>query len=118
MSQRGRKSSAELAVVAETDFRAPKPPKTYTEEHAQHWRAIVASKPADWWDSGTLPLLDVYVREIVEYRRVTDMIESGHPIHSEDKVALYDKLDKVKDRISKRMAKAAGQLRLTNQSRY
>jgi len=118
MKQRGRKSSAEVAIVRPLSDGLAKPPEHYTDEQAQHWSQIIASKPADWWDAGTLPLLDAYIRTIVEYRRVSELVDGCWPMESPDDAKTYEQLHKMQDRLASQMARLATKMRLAQQSKY
>ena len=50
MAQRGRKSAVALATVAVIPGQRPAPPAELTEEQAEEWRAIVATKPPEWFN--------------------------------------------------------------------
>ena len=52
-----RKSAEALTVVPLTGPKRPGPPAKLTAAQANTWRAVVATKPARWWDQGSIPLL-------------------------------------------------------------
>lgn len=118
MDQRGRKSSAKLATVKDTADYLPPVPDGYSDEQAQHWKGIIASKPVGWWDSGSLPILDDYCKSIVEAQRIADLMEASHPLTDDDELKRYDALQKIHGRLAGIKATAATKLRLTPQSRY
>src|SRR6056297_2152641 len=118
MKQRGRKSGAEMAVVSPLSNGLAKPPAHHNDDQAQHWSQIIASKPADWWDAGTFPLLDAYVRTIVEYQRISELADACHPIESGDDFKNYEALHKVQDRLASQLARLATKMRLSQQSNY
>jgi hypothetical protein len=118
MKQRGRKSASELSVVRPLSVELPEPPANYSDEQSATWSQILASKPADWWDAGTLPLLDAYVRAITEHGRITDLIERMHPLAGFDEFKEYDQMQRTQDRLQSQMARLATKMRLSQQSKY
>ena len=118
MKQRGRKSSAELAVVRPLSTEMPDPPASYSDDQAATWCSILASKPADWWDAGTLPLLDAYVRAIAEHARISELLERMHPLEGMDEFKDYDAMQRTQDRLASQMARLATKMRLSQQSKY
>jgi hypothetical protein len=95
----------------------PKPPEHYSDDAAALWAHITASKPMDWWDAGTLPLLDAYVKTCLEHRRISDLVER-HAIECDEDVASYEKLHKIQDRLASQLARLATKMRLSQQSKY
>lgn len=118
MDQRGRKSAAQLAVVRPLNTELPAPPDHFDDEQAQLWCEVVATKPADWWDAGTYPLLETYVRTIVEYRKVSEMVEKCHPLKGPMDFEQYEKIQKMQDRLHKAILTNATKMRLSQQSKY
>lgn len=118
MKQRGRKSSAELAVVRPLQTELQPPPDSFDDDQAQLWCEIVASKDADWWDAGTYPLLEAYVRTVVEHRRVSRLVEGCHPVADPMAFDQYDKILRAQDRLSSQLARLATKMRLSQQSKY
>lgn len=118
MGQRGRKSTASLSVVRPLENGLPPAPKNYSEDHAALWSQMVASKPQDWWDASTLPLLDAYVKVCIEHQKISELVEGMHPISSDDEIATYDKLQRIQDRMASQMARMATKMRLSQQSKY
>jgi len=73
--KRGRKSLAELTVVAIGGQRI-EPPASLTPEQADEWHQIVNSLPADYFRPGDAPLLAAFVVASVFHRRAAQDIES------------------------------------------
>ena len=73
LTSKGRKSAAALAILAPAapEFARPEPPKDLTPAEAELWRAIVATKPPDWWGADNRPLLRAYVEAISAMRTVS-----------------------------------------------
>ena len=64
MGARGRKRSAELAVVRSITAARPQPPDDLTEAQAETWRAIVNRLPGNWFGRETLPILAAHLRHM------------------------------------------------------
>lgn len=73
--KRGRKSLADLTVVAISGERM-EPPASLTEEQIDEWRRIVNSLPADYFRPGDAPLLAAFVVASVFHRRAAQDIEA------------------------------------------
>ena len=73
--KRGRKSLADLTVVAISGGRI-KPPASLTPEQVEEWDQIVNSLPADYFRPGDAPLLAAFVVASVFHRRAAQDIEA------------------------------------------
>lgn len=110
-----RKSAASLAVVPAIPSASPtrpEPPAHLPDEAATIWRATTASRPAGYFDAGSLPLLEVYSRLVAEYRRVAAAVEAM-PVDDDD----FAKLTSVADKLAGRVSSLATRMRLSQQSR-
>lgn len=63
-----RKSAAALSVIPPALPSPPPPPAELTPEQATEWRAIVATRPPEWFDSACRALLVAYCRSVVTSR--------------------------------------------------
>lgn len=111
----GRPSAAALAVVPASGPNEPLPaPSDLSDAEAELWREIVESKPADWFDVDSAPVLKEYIRAVtmcdVLDARVKEVLAAGHS----DVKQLLD----MRDKESRRMVSMATKLRLTQQSQY
>lgn len=107
-----RKSSAALAVAPVTNLPSRLlPPEGMPSVEADLWRSIVATKPVDWFQQDSAPLLTEYVRAKVMCDRIAEMLEVLDP---ETMKHLLD----MRDKESRRLATLGCKLRLTQQSRY
>ena len=107
-----RKSAASLAVAPVTNLPSRLlPPEGMPEEEAALWRAVVATKPIDWFQEDSAPLLAEYVRCVVMCNRLAEMLKVLDP---ETMKSLLD----MRDKESRRLATIACKMRLTQQSRY
>ena len=120
MLQRGRKATAALAVVPLAVGLLPEPPSTLTPKQAELWRGIVATKPAGWWDAGSLPSLIAYVKAIEAHAVTSAQLDGFDPewLATEDGLDRFDRLTKLFERLSRLIASLATKMRLTQQSRY
>ena len=118
--KRGRPSAASLLTLAgPTDVlqavERPKAPHDLHDEEVEVWHAVVSSMPADWFDSGTQPLLAQYCRHVVQARRLAELIEratSDANLMIED----YDRLLKMQQRESMAMCSLATKMKVTQQA--
>jgi hypothetical protein len=110
-----RKSAAALAIRTPENLDTRLPPAAgLSKGECDLWREIVDSKPAEWFDSGSAPLLREYVRAVGESQRIGRLVARTS---SKDPDTLARWLT-LRDREVKRMADLATKLRLTQQSRY
>lgn len=116
LENRGRKSKAELEVVAQ-DYEViprPKAPQDLTPDQSDEWRRIVNRLPADWFPSETHAVLAQYCRHTVAARRVAQLIASAEEDPALD-VDQYDKLLKMQERESRALASLGTKMRMTQQ---
>lgn len=120
MKQRGRKSEASLATVTAIPLRTLAVPADLSAEEAEVWSRVAATKPGDWWDAGSLPLLAQYSRAAVQAELVADLVRrTGEAMLTDpDELARYKELRKIQAALSGEMAGLATKMRLTQQSRY
>ena len=120
MKQRGRRSSAKLAVVSEIKDHRPQPPKELNKDEAELWRSITQTKPPEWWDAGSIPLLLDYCKLHTSCATVQAEIDSFAPewLRDDDGLERYNKLISIRDKMHGRQAQLAMKMRLTQQSRY
>ena len=120
MAQRGRKSAAALSTVTNIPGQRAAPPAELTDEQAEEWRAIVATKPPEWFNRDCQALLVALCRHIVISRRVAEMVDSFpmDQLSTEEGLARYQRLGTMMERHSGAVATISTKLRLTPQSRY
>lgn len=120
MEGRGKKSAASLSVASVSALPSRiEPPSDLTDAQAEVWRAVVATKPVEWFDADTSPLLSEYCRAAVMCNMLALQVEallSGGDT-AEVAVNLKPLLD-MRDKESKRLVSIGTKLRLTQQSRY
>src|SRR5690349_5374160 len=98
-----RKSTADLSVVpiGSALHRLSAPPSLQKEE-AVVWDAVVQTKPADWFQADSAPILAEYCRAVVMADRLAYMIEAAMMGEAEDGPSLKDLL-KMRDAESRRI---------------
>lgn len=107
-----RKSAESLIVVPVTALPSRlDPPENFPLAESEVWRAVVATKPVDWFQADSIPLLSEYCRAVVMCDRLAARIDLA------DDESLKDLL-RLRDMEAKRLATLAVKMRLTQQSRY
>jgi len=82
MSRQSAESRAAASFLAGSA--PPEPPKHLSKEAAAVWRAVAASKPADWFDAGSQLLLETLCDAVVHARAV------GRKLHAFRKSGAWD----------------------------
>jgi len=124
MATRGRKSAASLEVVSAAPVQViarPVCPHDLGDEESEVWFSVVNRLPADWFPAETIPLLVQYCRQVVQARRIAELIEkatsdvddTGKPTLS---IKDYDRLLKMQDRESRGISSLATKMRISQQS--
>ena len=120
MKQRGRKSQAQLSTTAPVQEipRVP-PPAELSEYEAHVWSSVVNTKPADWFQSDTLPLLLSYCKHISQTQTIDREISEFEPewLKTDDGLKRYKLLTDMRDRESRAMTALARAMRLSQQAR-
>ena len=80
------------------------------------WSEIVDSKPADWFDLDSVPVLKEYIRAALTCDSLAGVVEEALA-ECGDARELKTILD-MRDKEARRVASLATKLRLTQQSRY
>jgi hypothetical protein len=115
-----RKSSASLAIVTALPSRLLPAPEDLSPEEACVWARVVATKPSDWWDGGSAPLLAQYARATVQSEMVAELVRrvSLALVTAPDELARYRDLRKIQAQLSGELNTLARSMRLTQQSKY
>lgn len=108
--------SARLTAVTSLPLR-PDPPETLSECEAKLWRDVVATKPVEWFQADSAPLLVEYCRAKSVCDRLSDLILGLDETDPKGLADLKSILD-MRDKESRRLATLGCKLRLTQQSRY
>lgn len=120
MKQRGRKSiSGGLAVLADVIAipRLPPPPEL-NEFEAHVWTATVNTKPSDWFQADTLPLLLSYCKHVSHSYTIDREIAAFEPewLRTDDGLKRYKVLTDMRERESRALTALARSMRLTQQA--
>jgi hypothetical protein len=120
VKQRGRQSAAALATVTPLPIRLLAPPPDLSPEEAQVWAGVVATKPGDWWDAATIPLLAQYCRAVALADLLGDQVRqcAAAMLTDPDQLGTLKELRKMQAQLSGEMKSLATSMRLTQQSRY
>lgn len=115
-----RRSAAALAVVTAMPTRLLAPPADLSPEEATVWARVVATKPSDWWDAGSVPILAQYARACVQSDMVAGLVRtvSQALLSDPDELGRYKELRKIQAQLSGEMGTLARAMRLTQQARY
>jgi hypothetical protein len=107
-----RKSAESLSGVPVTALPLRlDPPENFPLAESEIWRAGVATKPVDWFEADSTPLLAEYCRAKVMCDRLAARIDLASDEELKDLLVM-------RDREAKRLAVLGVKLRLTQQSRY
>lgn len=117
---RGRKSAAELAIVTPLPVRLLAPPADLSTEECEVWSRVVATKPGDWWDAGSVPLLAQYCRAVVQAELIADLVRQTATTMLTDpgQLGTYKELRKIQSTLSGEITTLARSMRLTQQAKY
>lgn len=115
-----KQSTASLSVVPVKPIARIEPPDALSDAELKLWRAVVDSKPADWFGEDSAPLLTEYVRAVCHSDELDRVVKS---MSSDDKewatnAKPYMDFMRIRDMEAKRAVSIATKLRLTQQSRY
>lgn len=110
-----RKSPAALAAaptgVAHLPMR-PQAPAHLNAASRAIWEAVTASRPVEYFDKGSLGLLEAYCRALAEHRRIMAVVEGLDPAQAD-----FCKLSRIADAHAARVSQLATRMRLSHQSR-
>jgi phage terminase small subunit len=115
MEGSGRKSASSLSVAPVAAWDRLEPPDSLNDEEKATWRAVCATKPADWWKADSAPLLEAYCKAISHYRVAAERLDSIDP---EMDISAHAKLITAVATQARLMCSLATDMRLTQQSRY
>ncbi len=121
MGARGPKSAAELSAISAGGLevhRRPEPPEHMGEDAVKVWRAVVNSLPADWFSSGTLPLLEAFCGLTISQRFTLGALKRIEQDADDFERDEWARTLRQLGEISGRIATLATRMRLTPQSKY
>jgi phage terminase small subunit len=114
MTQRGRRSSASLAIVPIGQPQRPEPPTHLSKEAKAVWRETVGAMRHDWFGRETHPVLEAYCRHVCLARLIANAI----PAEIGQDVVAFDRMSAMHCRESAMLAMLATRMRLTHQSSF
>jgi len=121
MKQRGRKTVSAVAVSA-TVQQIPRaaPPVELSEFESHVWASVVNTKPADWFQADTLPLLLSYCKHVSTAATIDRELAEFDPkwLRDDDGLKRYKLLTDMRERESRAQTALARSMRLTQQSQY
>jgi hypothetical protein len=96
------------------------PPADLSVAEATYWRAICATKPADWWKDDSAILLKAYCRAAVQHDSISAAINLIPParLKNEKTWTRYERMRKAQATASGELTTLATKMRLSQQSRY
>lgn len=119
MAERGRKSTASLAIASPSSLSVRlAPPADMTAAQKAVWVTVVNSKPADWFGEEHAPMLTQYCRHKVQADLIAQQHEAFDPawLADDDGLKRYDKLGAMMERETRAMTALLRSMRLTQQS--
>jgi hypothetical protein len=120
VKQAGRKSAAELATVTALPIRLLAPPADLSVDESEVWARVVATKPGDWWNAGSVPLLAQFCRATVQAEMIADLVRqtASSMLSDPSQLGTYKELRKIQGALSGEINTLARAMRLTQQSQY
>ena len=108
-----RESVESLTTAVVSIPTRPNAPEGFTPKQAELWRNVVNTKPPEWFESDSFPLLKAYCLSACQY----DDLIAELPSHEISSVEFNRILGMVKEQ-ALLIATLATKMRLTQQSRY
>lgn len=120
MKQRGRKSAASAEVISIDLATRPRAPEELIVSEASLWNEIVASRPADFFDAASIPLLVEYCRVKTQLDQVAISLNEFEDewLKKADGLRRYKELAMLQDKAQSRLVILATKMRLAQQSRF
>ena len=111
-----RPSSESLSIAAVSIPTRAEPPDHLTDFQKKLWRDVTLTKPPEWFEADTFPLLESYCRACETCRELSKRIEAID--FENEKPGDATKWLSAYDQQAKLAATLAVKMRLTQQSRY
>jgi hypothetical protein len=109
-----KRSADSLSIVSRLPVNRVPTPAGLSKKERDLWRAVVDSKPAEWFGPDSAPVLTEYVRAAVLCDQLARMVDQALKGQGADLKTALD----LRDREARRLAALATKMRLTQQSRY
>lgn len=114
-----RRSAASLEVFQGGKGQLPEPPAFLTPNQAEIWKAVVSTKPYDWFAADSFPVLAAYCRAVSMDNEISAAIDSyDRAAIAGEGLKEWSSLIKMQRDQQQHVAMLATKLRLTPQSRY
>ena len=111
-----RQSTESLSIATVSIPLRPDPPKDLTESQANIWRDVVATKPPDWFEADSQPVLAAYCRAVDFHTKIST--ELDNTLNDSASILPAKQLYDLQEKNARLMKNLAAGLRLTPQSRY
>ena len=111
-----RQSAESLSIATVSIPIRPDPPKDLTEAQSNIWRDIVATKPPDWFEADSQPVLAAYCRAVDFHSKIS--MELDKYLNENEDIIPAKQLYDLQEKNARLMKNLAAGLRLTPQSRY
>ena len=108
-----RQSADSLSIATVSIPLRPDPPKDIPKYAQEVWKKTVDTKPPEWFEADSHPLLRAYCIHSAQHKKLTDHL-SNFEIEDDN----YAKVLKMITEQSKIIGELAVKMRLTQQSRY
>lgn len=112
-----RQSADSLAVATVSIPVRPEPPLDLTDNQRKIWEAVTNTKPPEWFEADSFPILKAYCIASDLHDRISHEIEQKLEVEEFTDRHVLDLL-KIQDQQAKLIASLAVKMRLTQQSRY
>jgi hypothetical protein len=116
----GRKSVESLSVVVSLPGQRLEPPESLTDGQKATWRAVVATKPPEWFAPDSAPVLVAYCKAVESHGHLSRQVEKYEARKKLNGPALrsYSYALAAQEKQTKLIAMLATKMRLVQQSRY
>ena len=108
-----RPSTDSLSVAAVSIPTRPEPPSDLTEYQQGIWRDITSTKPPEWFEADTYPILRAYCTAAQRHRDIAALLNVADLEEPTTKDLMV-----AEDRYAKQLKTLGVAMRLTQQSRY
>jgi hypothetical protein len=110
-----RRSAAAMSVapIQLDPVPIPQVPDGLDEAEGRRWMSILCSKPPEWFDQGSLPLLTALVKHLSMLDKLSGLID-----HHDGDLQDLNKLLLMRDRESRAAAMLSAKMRLTQSAQY
>lgn len=117
-----RKSEAAKLTPAPTPIgKFPPPPRTLNERESVIWDAIVRTKPCDWFQADTLPLLESYCCHVARAQMLDALLREFDPktLAKETSAATrFEGFRRARESETRAALALARSMRMTHQAQY